>query len=46
MERVVIDIHELLNLQYEGQAVLNMLGKAKVKVNILLHFLNAPLYGK
>jgi len=46
MERVVIDIQELLKLQYEGQAVLNMFGKAKVNVNLLLHFLNAKFYGK
>jgi len=46
MERVVIDIQELLKLQYEGQAVLNMFGKAKVNVNLLLHFLNAKFYGR
>jgi len=46
MERLVIDIQELLKLQYEGQAVLNMFGKAKVNVNLLLHFLNAKFYGK
>merc|ERR1712042_427963 len=46
MERLVIDIQELLRLQYEGQAVLNMFGKAKVNVNLLLHFLNTKFYGK
>jgi len=46
MEKVVIDIQELLKLQYEGQAVLNMFGKAKVNVNLLLHLLNAKFYGK
>ena len=28
------------------QAVLNLFGKAKVNVNLLLHFLNAKFYGK
>ena len=46
MEKLVIDIQELLRLQYEGQAVLNMFGKAKVNVNLLLHFLNGKFYGK
>ena len=46
MEKIAIDIQELLRLQYEGQAVLNMFGKAKVNVNHLLHFINAKFYGK
>ena len=46
MEKLIIDIQELLRLQYEGQAVLNMFGKAKVNVNLLLHFLNGKFYGK
>ena len=46
MEKLVVDIQELLRLQYEGQAVLDMFGKAKVNVNLLLHFLNAKFYGK
>ena len=46
MEKIVVDIQELLRLQYEGQAVLNLFGKAKVNVNLLLHFLNAKFYGK
>ena len=71
MERVELDLQELLRLQYEGQvgpttsppctsaplhqhqhlstmhqAVLNLFGKAKVNVNLLLHFLNAKFYGK
>ena len=28
------------------QAVLNLFGKAKVNVNLLLHLLNAKFYGK
>ena len=46
MEKLSLDIQELLRLQYEGQAVLDMFGKAKVNVNLLLHFLNAKFYGK
>ena len=46
MEKIVIDIQELLRMQYEGQSVLNLFGKAKVNVNLLLHFLNAKFYGK
>ena len=46
MEKLALDIQELLRLQYEGQAVLDMFGKAKINVNLLLHFLNAKFYGK
>jgi len=46
MERMEVDLQHLLKLQYEGQAVLNLFGKAKVNVNLLLHFLNAKFYGK
>jgi hypothetical protein len=37
---------ELLKLQYEGVAVTDMFGAAKINVNLLLHFLNAKFYGK
>ena len=37
---------ELLKLQYEGVSVTDMFGKAKINVNLLLHFLNAKFYGK
>lgn len=46
MEKLALDLQELLRLQYEGQAVLDMFGKAKINVNLLLHFLNAKFYGK
>ena len=39
-----IDIQELLQLQYEGVAVMNIFGKAKINVNLLLHLLNAKFY--
>jgi len=46
MEKVVINIQDLLKLQYEGASVMDMFGKAKINVNLLLHFLNLKFYGK
>jgi hypothetical protein len=46
LEHVDIDIQELLQLQYEGVAVMNIFGKAKINVNLLLHLLNAKFYGR
>jgi len=46
METVTLDIQDLLKLQYEGVSVTDMFGKAKINVNLLLHFLNAKFYGK
>lgn len=46
LEHVEVDIQDLLQLQYDGVAVMNMFGKAKINVNLLLHFLNAKLYGR
>ena len=46
LEHVDIDIQELLQLQYEGVAVMNIFGKAKINVNLLLYLLNAKFYGR
>merc|ERR1711874_855415 len=46
VEKVDIDIQELLRLQYEGATVMDMFGKAKINVNLLLHFLSTKFYGK
>ena len=46
MEHVEVDIQDLLQLQYEGVSVMDMFGKAKINVNLLLHFLNAKFLGK
>ncbi|XP_015189639.1 PREDICTED: ras GTPase-activating-like protein IQGAP1 isoform X2 [Polistes dominula] len=46
MEKVNIDIQKLLELQYEGSAIMDMFGKAKVNVNLLLYLLNKKFYGK
>lgn len=46
LEHVDVDIQELLKLQYEGVAVMNMFGKARINVNLLLHLLNVKFYGR
>jgi len=46
MEHVEIDIQDLLQLQYDGVSVMNMFGKAKINVNLMLHFLNTKFYGR
>ncbi|XP_032684173.1 ras GTPase-activating-like protein IQGAP1 isoform X1 [Odontomachus brunneus] len=46
MEKLDINIQELLQLQYEGASIMNMFGRAKVNVNLLLHLLNRKFYGK
>ena len=38
-------MQELLQLQYEGVAVMNMFGKARINVNLLLHLVNCKFYG-
>jgi len=45
LEHVELDIQELLQLQYEGVAVMNMFGKARINVNLLLHLVNCKFYG-
>ena len=32
--------------RYEGVAVMNMFGKARINVNLLIHMLNTKFYGK
>lgn len=46
MEKVEIDIQKLLELQFEGAAIMDMFGKAKINVNLLLYLLNRKFYGK
>lgn len=46
MEKVDIDIQKLLELQFEGAPIMDMFGKAKVNVNLLLYLLNRKFYGK
>nr|XP_023652792.1 ras GTPase-activating-like protein IQGAP1 isoform X1 [Paramormyrops kingsleyae] len=46
MEKVQVHIQDLLQLQYEGVAVMKMFDKAKVNVNLLIFLLNKKFYGK
>ncbi|XP_020296828.1 ras GTPase-activating-like protein IQGAP1 isoform X2 [Pseudomyrmex gracilis] len=46
MEKLDISIQELLELQYEGRSCMDMFGRAKVNVNLLLYLLNRKFYGK
>ncbi|XP_072113979.1 ras GTPase-activating-like protein IQGAP2 isoform X1 [Mobula birostris] len=46
MEKVQLHFQDLLELQYEGVAVMKMFDKAKVNVNLLVFLLNKKFYGK
>lgn len=46
MEKLNVNIQKLLELQYDGVSVMNMFGKAKINVNLLLYLLNRKFYGK
>ncbi|XP_045537215.1 ras GTPase-activating-like protein IQGAP1 [Papilio machaon] len=46
MESIEIDIQDLLQRQYEGCAVMDLFGKAKINVNLLIFLLNSKFYGK
>ncbi|XP_068166071.1 ras GTPase-activating-like protein IQGAP2 [Antennarius striatus] len=46
MEKVQLHFQDLLQLQYEGVAVMKMFDKAKVNVNLLIFLLNRKFYGK
>ncbi|XP_066597001.1 ras GTPase-activating-like protein IQGAP1 [Prorops nasuta] len=46
MEKVEIDIQKLLELQFEGSPIIDMFGKVKINVNLLLYLLNRKFYGK
>lgn len=43
---VLFCVQDLLQLQYEGVAVMKMFDKAKVNVNLLIFLLNKKFYGK
>ncbi|XP_075215376.1 ras GTPase-activating-like protein IQGAP1 [Lycorma delicatula] len=44
VETVEINIQKLLQLQYEGIHVMDIFGKAKININILLYLLNKKFY--
>lgn len=46
MQRFSFCVQDLLQLQYEGVAVMKMFDKAKVNVNLLIFLLNKKFYGK
>ncbi|XP_054434480.1 ras GTPase-activating-like protein IQGAP2 [Pteronotus mesoamericanus] len=46
MEKVQLNIQDLLEMQYEGIAVMKMFDKVKVNVNLLIYLLNKKFYGK
>jgi len=46
MDQVVLVFQDLLQLQYEGVAVMKMFNKAKINVNLLIFLLNRKFYGK
>ncbi|XP_069463247.1 ras GTPase-activating-like protein IQGAP3 isoform X1 [Ambystoma mexicanum] len=46
MERFLLHYQDLLQLQYEGVAVMKMFNKAKVNVNLLIFLLNKKFFKK
>ncbi|KFV62186.1 Ras GTPase-activating-like IQGAP2, partial [Dryobates pubescens] len=46
MEKVQLHFQDLLQMQYEGVAVMKMFDKATVNVNLLIFLLNKKFYGK
>jgi hypothetical protein len=46
MEKVELVFQDLLQLQYDGVAVMKMFGKATINVNLLIFLLNKKFYGK
>ncbi|XP_051847974.1 ras GTPase-activating-like protein IQGAP2 [Antechinus flavipes] len=44
MEKVHLDIQDLLQMQYDGVAVMKMFDRAKVNVNLLIFLLNKKFY--
>ena len=46
MDKVDLVFQDLLQLQYEGVAVIEMFNKAKINVNLLIYLLNRKFYGR
>jgi len=46
MDKVELIFQDLLQLQYEGVAVMKMFNKARINVNLLIFLLNRKFYGK
>ncbi|KAL3866731.1 hypothetical protein ACJMK2_044012 [Sinanodonta woodiana] len=45
VEKVELVFQDLLQLQYEGVAVMEMFGKTKINVNLLIFLINRKFYG-
>ncbi len=39
-------VQDLLQLQYEGLAIMKMFGRAKINVNLLIYLINKKFYGR
>lgn len=46
MDKVDLVFQDLLQLQYEGVAVIEMFNKAKINVNLLIYLINRKFYGR
>uniref|UniRef100_A0A3B4YJR8 Uncharacterized protein n=2 Tax=Seriola lalandi dorsalis TaxID=1841481 RepID=A0A3B4YJR8_SERLL len=46
MEEFLLKYQDLLQLQYEGVAVMKMFDKAKINVNLLIFLLNKKFFKK
>lgn len=46
MDSIDVDIQDLLQKQYEGCSIMDMFGKAKININLLIFLLNSKFYGK
>lgn len=46
VEKIELDVQHLLQLQYDGCSIMDLFGKAKINVNLLLFLLNSKFYGK
>ena len=45
MYYTIVSTQDLLQLQYEGLAVMKMFGRAKINVNLLIYLINKKFYG-
>ena len=43
---VFVCMQDLLQLQYEGLAIMKMFGRAKINVNLLIYLINKKFYGR
>ncbi|KAL5481649.1 hypothetical protein EMCRGX_G021851 [Ephydatia muelleri] len=46
VQRVELVFQDLLQLQYEGLAIMKMFGRVTVNVNLLIHLINQKFYGR